>query len=158
GAREGGAWRPMSSTPNRVLANRYELESILGQGGMADVYLAMDRVLGRRVAVKVLRPHFARDAAFVLRFRREAQAAASLNDPNVVGVYDTGSDDGTHFIVMEYVQGRTLAQVIRDDGPLPPDRAATVAASVASGLAFAHARGIVHRDVKPANVMITPNG
>src|SRR5437773_8886411 len=98
-----------------VLAGRYEIEWLIGHGGMAQVYLGTDRVLGRRVAVKVLGAEFARDDSFVTRFRREAQAAAALTHPNVVGVYDTGSDDGTHFIVMEYVQGKTLAQVISED-------------------------------------------
>src|SRR5438093_13474453 len=93
-----------------VLGGRYEIVSVLGHGGMAQVYLGSDRVLGRQVAVKVLGPQFARDASFVARFRREAQAAASLIHPNVVGVFDTGSDDGIHYIVMEYVPGRTLAQ------------------------------------------------
>jgi tRNA A-37 threonylcarbamoyl transferase component Bud32 len=142
----------------RVLAGRYELESVLGQGGMADVYLATDHVLNRRVAVKILHQQYARDASFVTRFRREAQAAAGLNDPGVVRVYDTGSDDGTHFIVMEYVQGETLLQVIRDEAPLTPGRAASIARDVAGALAVAHAAGIVHRDIKPANIMITPSG
>src|SRR5690348_11949699 len=98
-----------------VLAERYELNGVIGKGGMAEVYMGTDRLLGRQVAVKVLGPQFARDASFVARFRREAQAAAALNHPNVVGVFDTGSDGGTHYIVMEYVQGRTLAAVIRED-------------------------------------------
>jgi eukaryotic-like serine/threonine-protein kinase len=125
---------------------------------MAQVYLGTDRVLGRRVAVKVLGPEFARDDSFVTRFRREAQAAAALTHPNVVGVFDTGSDDGTHFIVMEYVQGKTLAQVISEDAPLLPERAAEIAEAAAAGLAFAHKQGIIHRDVKPGNIMLTPSG
>src|SRR5205085_11615026 len=129
-----------------------------GHGGMAEVYRGTDRVLGRPVAVKVLGRQLARDATFVARFRREAQAAAALNHPNVVSVFDTGSDDGTHFIVMEYVQGKTLAQVIREDGPLLPERAVEIADAVAAGLAFAHRAGIVHRDIKPGNIMITPGG
>jgi len=96
----------------RVLAGRYELERVLGHGGMAEVFLGTDRVLGRPIAVKVLSDRFAGDASFVARFRREAQSAAALNHPNVVGVFDTGSDDGTHFIVMEYVRGKTLSEVI----------------------------------------------
>src|SRR5438093_6625973 len=141
-----------------VLGGRYEIVSLIGHGGMAQVYLGTDRVLGRQVAVKVLGPQFARDDSFVARFRREAQAAAALNHPNVVGVFDTGSDDGTHFIVMEYVHGKTLADVIREDAPLLPERAVEIAESVAGGLAFAHAQGIVHRDVKPGNIMLTPTG
>jgi eukaryotic-like serine/threonine-protein kinase len=141
----------------RVLGGRYEIDSVLGRGGMAEVYLGTDRVLGRRVAVKVLEPQFARDASFVARFRREAQSAAALNHPNVVNVFDTGSDDGTHFIVMEYVQGKTLSQIIQD-APLLPERAVEIAQSVAEALAFAHENGIIHRDVKPGNIMLTPNG
>jgi tRNA A-37 threonylcarbamoyl transferase component Bud32 len=142
----------------RVLGGRYELNDVLGRGGMAEVYLGTDRVLSRQVAVKVLAPSFARDENFVARFRREARAAAALNHPNVVGVFDTGSDDGTHFIVMEYIQGKTLAEVIREDAPLLPERAVEIAESVAGGLAFAHAQGIVHRDVKPGNIMLTSTG
>jgi serine/threonine-protein kinase len=141
----------------RVLAGRYEIDRVLGRGGMAEVYLGTDRVLGRQVAVKVLGPQFSRDASFVTRFRREAQSAAALNHPNVVNVFDTGSDDGTHFIVMEYVQGKTLSQVIKE-GPLLPDRAVEIAQAVAEALAFAHENGIVHRDVKPGNIMLTPAG
>src|SRR5437016_450045 len=146
----------MADTP--VLAERYELLRVLGRGGMAQVYLGTDRVLGRQVAVKVLGSQFSRDSSFVTRFRREAQAAASLTHPNVVGVFDTGSDDGTHYIVMEYVQGKTLAQVIREDAPLLPERAVEIAEAVAGGLAFAHRQGIIHRDVKPGNIMLTPSG
>jgi len=141
-----------------VLGGRYEVTSLLGRGGMASVYLATDRVLGRQVAVKVLSKQFAADASFVERFRREAQAAASLSHPNVVGVYDTGSDGNVHYIVMEYVQGRTLADIIRAEGPLLPERAAEIAGGVAAALAFSHRAGIVHRDVKPANIMITRSG
>jgi eukaryotic-like serine/threonine-protein kinase len=142
----------------RVLGGRYEVASLLGQGGMAAVYLGTDRVLGRRVAVKVLDSRFAGDTSFVTRFRREAQAAASLNHPNVVSVFDTGSDDGTHYIVLEYIQGKTLSQVIREDAPLLPERAVEIAESVAAGLAIAHRDGIIHRDIKPGNVMLTPTG
>jgi eukaryotic-like serine/threonine-protein kinase len=141
-----------------VLASRYELDGLLGHGGMADVYHGIDQVLGRQVAVKVLGPQFARDQSFVARFRREAQAAAALNHPNLVSVFDTGSDDGTHYIVMEYVAGTTLAKVIRDEGPLPADRAAAIALAVARALAFAHRAGLVHRDVKPANIMLSGDG
>ena len=125
---------------------------------MATVYRGTDTVLGRPVAVKVLAPRFAGDTTFVERFRREAQSAAAMNHPNIVNVFDTGSDDGTHFIVMELVEGRTLRDVIADDGPLLPERAAEIAEAVAAALAFAHERGIVHRDVKPGNIMITPSG
>ncbi|HEX2068719.1 MAG TPA: Stk1 family PASTA domain-containing Ser/Thr kinase, partial [Actinomycetota bacterium] len=142
----------------KVLGGRYEIGSALGHGGMAEVYLGTDRVLGRQVAVKILSGHFADDESFVARFRREAQSAAALNHPNVVSVFDTGSDDGTHFIVMEYVQGRTLADVIKDDAPLLPERAVEITESAAAALGFAHREGLVHRDVKPGNIMLTPTG
>ncbi len=141
-----------------LLSERYRIEGLLGQGGMAQVYRGTDSVLGRTVAIKVLAPQYARDEAFVQRFRREAQAAARLNHPGVVGVYDTGSDDAVHYIVMEYVAGRTLAEVLASEGRLHPERAAEVAAQVAGALSFAHAAGLVHRDVKPANIMLTPQG
>ena len=147
----------MSAT-TRVLSGRYELSDRLGSGGMAEVYLGRDRVLGRTIAVKTLHVQFAGDPQFIARFRREAQSAAALNHPNIVGVYDTGSDDRTHYIVMEYIEGRTLRDVIREEGPLLPERAAEIAGDVCAALAFAHSHGIVHRDVKPANIMLTKNG
>jgi len=125
---------------------------------MAEVYLGRDRVLGRTIAVKTLHRQYAGDPQFIERFRREAQSAAALNHPNIVGVYDTGSDNGTYYIVMEYVEGRTLRDAIREEGPLLPERAAEIAAEVCEGLSYAHSHGIVHRDVKPANIMLTPNG
>ncbi|MGH2725646.1 MAG: Stk1 family PASTA domain-containing Ser/Thr kinase, partial [Actinomycetota bacterium] len=125
---------------------------------MAEVYLGRDRVLGRTIAVKILLAQFAGDPHFIARFRREAQSAAALNHPHIVGVYDTGSDDGTHYIVMEYIEGRTLRDANREEGPLLPERAAELAGDVCAALAFAHSHGIVHRDVKPANIMITKNG
>jgi serine/threonine-protein kinase len=146
------------SDNRRRLAGRYSVERSVGHGGMAQVYEGTDTVLGRTVAIKVLAPQYARDDAFVARFRREAQAAAKLNHPGVVSVYDTGSDDGVHYIVMEYVAGRTLAQVLEQEGRLQPERAAEIAAQVAHALSFAHAAGIIHRDVKPANIMLAPSG
>jgi len=146
------------ATVARVLANRYELRTEIGRGGMADVYLALDRLLNRRVAVKVLSPAFASDPAFIERFRREAQAAASLSHPNIVAVYDWGRDDDTSFIVMEYVNGRTLRDVLKRYGSLPPSEAARITADIADALEFAHQNGVVHRDVKPGNVLITPEG
>ncbi len=142
----------------RLLGGRYRLEGTIGAGGMAEVHRGTDTVLGRPVAIKVLAPQFARDAAFVERFRREARAAARLNHPNVVNVYDTGSDDGTHYIVMEYVDGRTLADRLASGGALPTAAALELAGAVCRALSAAHRQGIVHRDIKPGNVMVTPEG
>jgi eukaryotic-like serine/threonine-protein kinase len=142
----------------RVFANRYELGEEIGRGGMADVYLAQDRLLDRRVAVKVLSPAFASDPTNFERFRREAQSAAGLNHPNIVAVYDWGEEDGTSYIVMEYVPGQTLRDVIQAYGRLAAPEAARIAAEIADALSFAHEHGVVHRDVKPGNVLITPQG
>jgi len=138
----------------RVFNDRYRIVRHLARGGMAEVYLAHDQLLDRPVALKVLFPEFAADRSFVERFRREARAAANLNHPNIVSIYDWGEEDGTYFIVMEYVDGRTLREVIRGDGPLHPTRAAEIGADIAAGLGFAHRNGVIHRDVKPGNVMI----
>ena len=148
----------MSDPGPTVFNGRYELHRRLGRGGMAEVFLARDQLLDRPVAVKVLFPEFATDPSFVERFRREATAAANLNHPNVVGVYDWGEADSTYFIVMEYVDGRTLSEILRDEGPLHPDRVADVGADVAAALGFAHRNGVVHRDVKPGNVIVTSTG
>lgn len=148
----------MSDESPRVLNDRYEIHSHIARGGMAQVYLARDRVLDRPVAVKELAPEFASDPSFVERFRREAQSAAGLTHANVVSVYDWGSHDGTYFIVMEYVDGPSLSQVIRSEGALHPRRAAEIAGQIADGLGFAHARGVVHRDIKPGNVLLTKSG
>jgi beta-lactam-binding protein with PASTA domain len=142
----------------RVFANRYELGDAIGHGGMADVFLAHDRLLDRDVAVKVLGAPFASDPTNVERFRREAQSAAGLNHPHIVAVYDWGEEDGTSYIVMEYVPGQTLREVIQSYGPIPPMEAARLAAEIADALSFAHAHGVVHRDVKPGNVLVTPQG
>ena len=141
-----------------VLDGRYELDSVLGQGGTARVHRGRDRQLGRPVAVKILASPFDRDRAFVERFRREARAAAGLSHPNIVAVFDTGSDGGTDYIVTELVEGETLAERIRRAGSLPPDEAVAIGVDVARALDAAHERGVVHRDVKPGNVMLTPGG
>ena len=144
--------------PPRILAGRYQLSRPLGSGGMGRVLSGTDRVLERRVAVKILAPHLAQDDKAVSRFRREARSAAGLAHPSIVSVYDSGSENGWHYLVMEHVEGRTLGQILREEGPLHPRRAAEIAADLARALADAHRAGIVHRDVKPGNVMITSEG
>ena len=148
----------MSQQHQVIFNGRYELHRRLGRGGMAEVYLARDQLLDRPVAVKVLFPALATDQGFVERFRREAQAAANLQHPNIVSVFDWGEANGTYFIVMEYVEGMTLAELLRDEGRLHPDRAAEITADIAAALGFAHRNRVVHRDVKPGNVLITRDG
>jgi serine/threonine-protein kinase len=137
---------------------RYRVEQELGRGGMAKVYRGQDTVLGRTVAIKILAPQFADDQDFVHRFRREAQAAARISNHNLVSVFDTGSDDGVHFIVMEYVDGRTLADLIAGGGRILPDRAIEIAIDVCRALEAAHAQGVIHRDIKPGNIMLDEKG
>ena len=155
------------SSETRMLGDRYEVGDVIGRGGMAEVHEGRDRRLGRRVAIKILRPDLARDPSFQARFRREAQSAAALNHPNIVAVYDTGEDllvgpDGTGvvvpYIVMEYVDGMTLRQLLSSGRRLLPERALEITAGVLSALDYAHRHGIVHRDIKPANVMLTRTG
>jgi beta-lactam-binding protein with PASTA domain/tRNA A-37 threonylcarbamoyl transferase component Bud32 len=141
-----------------LLGGRYRLIEPLGEGGMATIYRAHDEQLGRDVAVKVLHPEYGRDSAFVARFRQEAQAAASLNHPNVVNVFDYGTDRAGPFIVMELVDGGDLQSLIREEAPLPPVAAAEIARQIADALAAAHGRGIVHRDIKPSNVLLASGG
>ncbi|HET7722481.1 MAG TPA: Stk1 family PASTA domain-containing Ser/Thr kinase, partial [Acidimicrobiales bacterium] len=140
---------------SQVFTGRYQIVRHLARGGMAEVYLARDLLLDRPVALKVLFPEFATDRSFVERFRREARSAANLNHPNIVSIYDWGEEEGTYFIVMEYVDGLTLRDVIRRQGPLLASRAAEIGADIAAALHFAHVGGVVHRDVKPGNVLIT---
>ncbi|OBH76970.1 serine/threonine protein kinase [Mycobacterium scrofulaceum] len=146
------------TTPQH-LSDRYELGEILGFGGMSEVHLARDVRLHRDVAVKVLRADLARDPSFYLRFRREAQNAAALNHPSIVAVYDTGEAETPTgplpYIVMEYVDGVTLRDIVHTDGPLPPRRAIEIIADACQALNFSHQNGIIHRDVKPANIMIS---
>ncbi|MFI2754959.1 Stk1 family PASTA domain-containing Ser/Thr kinase [Cellulomonas sp. P22] len=152
---------------SRILAGRYEVGELIGRGGMAEVHIGHDTRLGRTVAIKVLRSDLARDPSFQARFRREAQAAASLNHPAIVAVYDTGEDVVTEpsgvvahvpFIVMEYVEGHTVRDILRDGHAVPIEEAAEITAGVLSALEYSHHAGIVHRDIKPANVMLTPTG
>jgi serine/threonine-protein kinase len=137
-----------------VLSGRYETSERLGSGGMSNVYKATDRILERTVAVKILAEHLSDDERFVARFRREALAVAKLIHPNIVQVYDTGVDEGRHYIVMEYVEGRSGAQILQRSGPVEPEIAAEIGIQSCAGLDYAHRRGIIHRDVKPGNLMI----
>jgi serine/threonine-protein kinase len=144
--------------PGEVIAERYELEELVGTGGMSSVYRARDRLLERYVALKVLHPHYADDEEYVERFRREARSVAQLSHPHIVTVIDRGEDGGQQFIVFEYIDGENLKQFIERTGPLPTRRAVELALEVADALAFAHEHGLVHRDVKPQNVLLTPDG
>lgn len=137
-----------------TLGSRYTLVEVLGTGGMATVWRARDTVLGREVAVKVLSPQYAADPGFLARFEREARHAASVSDPRLVTVFDSGIDQGTPFLVMELVTGRTLRQVLAQASPLPAGQAVAIAAAVCEGLDAAHAAGLVHRDITPANIML----
>ncbi len=142
----------------QVLAGRYRLVELLGQGGMATIFRGHDGQLGRDVAVKVLRAEYGRDPAFVARFRQEAQSAAALSHPNVVNVFDYGMEAGDPFIVMEMIDGGDLGAVIKERGTLEPLAAARIAQQIFEALDTAHARGIVHRDIKPTNVLLTSSG
>ena len=141
-----------------VLNERYEITSHIARGGMADVYEGRDTELNRRVAIKVLHAQYSADEAFVKRFRREAQAAANLSHPNIVGIYDWGQSGGTYFIIMEIVEGRSLRDVLKSEGALLPRRATEIAAETAAALSVAHQAGLVHRDVKPGNVLLAKDG
>ena len=137
-----------------TLSGRYETDERLGSGGMSNVYKATDRILERTVAVKILAEHLSDDDRFVARFKREALAVAKLIHPNIVQVYDTGVDEGRHYIVMEYVSGRSGAQILQRQGPVEPEVAAEIGIEACAGLDYAHRRGIIHRDVKPGNLMV----
>lgn len=142
----------------RVIGGRYEILQRLGAGGMATVYLANHRLLERKVAVKILNPEYASDEEFVRRFRREAQAAASLSHPNIVSIYDVGHEGDIHYIVMEYVPGETLKELINREGPLPVRRAVDIATQICDALVCAHRNRIIHRDIKPHNILLTEDG
>ena len=150
----------------RRLGNRYEVGALLGRGGMAEVHEGRDLRLGRRVAVKILKPDLAADPTFLARFRREAQSAAALNHPHIVAVYDTGDDQlgesptaaTVPYIVMELVEGITLREVLATGNPLVPERALQITSEILAALDYSHRHGIIHRDIKPANVMLTTAG
>src|SRR5437660_12084199 len=141
---------------DRVFDGRYRIVRRLGAGGMANVYLAEDQELGRRVAIKMLNDRHAHDEQFVERFRREAKNAAGLSHPNVVSIYDRGEAEGTYYIAMEYLDGRSLKELIVKRGPAPIGIAVDYARQILAALRFAHRHGIVHRDIKPHNVLVNP--
>ncbi|HTA36228.1 MAG TPA: protein kinase, partial [Solirubrobacteraceae bacterium] len=144
--------------PDTVIDGRYKVISRVGSGGMADVYLAEDQLLGRQVAVKLLHHHFAEDQEFVERFKREASSAAGLSHQNIVGIFDRGEWQGTYYIAMEYVAGRSLKTLVREQGPLDPVQAIDIVIQILRAARFAHRRGVIHRDLKPHNVIIDEEG
>src|SRR3954451_12866603 len=144
--------------PEAMIDGRYRLLHRVGSGGMADVWCAEDQQLGRRVALKLLHRRFSEDPEFVERFKREASAAASLQHPHVVSVYDRGEWDGTYYIAMEFLDGRSLKQVVRDEAPLSSTLAVDITIQVLRAARFAHRRGIIHRDIKPHNVIVDREG
>ena len=143
---------------SKLLLGRYEIIEKIGEGGMSVVYKAKDRLLNRYVAIKILRPEFIKDENFVENFRKESQAAAGLSHPNIVNVYDVGREGNIHFIVMELIDGKSLSQIIEEQGRLDYKDAINIAQQVASALSLAHKNQIIHRDVKPHNILITSSG
>ena len=143
---------------NKVLAGRYELFERIGEGGMTVVYKAKDKLLNRFVAIKILKPQFINDSKFIDSFRRESQAAASLSHPNIVNIYDVGREGNIHYIVMELIEGKTLSDYIKEQGAMSYPKVIALSKQIAAALSFAHKNHIIHRDVKPHNIMITPNG
>ena len=143
---------------NKLLAGRYELIEKIGDGGMAVVYKAKDKLLNRYIAIKILRPEFTKDASFVENFKRESQAAAGLSHPNIVAVYDVGREGNINYIVMELIDGRTLSDIIAEEAPMDYRKVIDITRQVASALSVAHNNKIIHRDVKPQNIMITKDG
>src|SRR6266849_2606165 len=144
--------------PGTMIDGRYRVRSRVGSGGMADVYLAEDELLGRQVAVKLLHHHFAEDQEFVERFRREASSAAALSHPNIVGIFDRGEWQGTYYIAMEYVAGRSLKVALRQDGAMDAPSAIDIVVQILRAARFAHKRGVIHRDLKPHNVILDEEG
>lgn len=142
----------------KVLGGRYEIIEKVGEGGMAVVYKAKCRLLNRYVAVKILRDELTTDEEFIDKFRRESQAAASLSHPNIVGIYDVGVEDDIHYIVMEYIEGKTLKEIINEKGKLTPKETIDYTIQIAEALRHAHKNRIVHRDIKPHNIMVTEDG
>ena len=142
----------------KLLMGRYELVEKIGEGGMAVVYKAKDRLLNRYVAVKILRPEYTRDAQFVDSFRRESQAAAGLESPNIISIYDVGREGNIHFIVMEYIDGMSLSDVIKVEAPMDYKAAIAITKQIASALSVAHSHNIIHRDIKPHNIMMKSDG
>ena len=141
-----------------ILGNRYQIIRKIGDGGMAFVYEAKDKLLNRTVAVKVLRPEFVDDEEFLKKFKREAEAVASLSHPNIVNVYDVGEDGKVHYIVMEYIDGQNLKDIIKNEGTLDEYTALDITKQIAMALSAAHKKGIVHRDIKPHNILISNEG
>ena len=155
------------SQSDRIIGGRYEISQLIGRGGMAEVHIGTDTRLNRIVAIKILRQDLARDPVFQARFRREAQSAANLNHPSIVAVYDTGEEtitasDGAEikvpYIVMEYVEGHTVRELLTDGNPVPLEEAVEIVSGVLDALEYAHHQNLVHRDIKPGNVMITTTG
>ena len=142
----------------KLLAGRYELIEKIGDGGMAVVYKARDRLLNRFIAIKILKPEFAKDQNVIDSFRRESQSAAALSHPNIVSIFDVGREGNIHFIVMELIEGETLSNIIDEEGPLDYHRVINITKQIASGLSFAHENGIIHRDIKPHNILMTKEG
>ncbi|MDR0357683.1 MAG: protein kinase, partial [Clostridiales Family XIII bacterium] len=142
----------------KILAGRYEIHEKIGDGGMAVVYKARDKLLSRMVAIKILRPEFAKDMSFVESFRRESRAAAGMSHPNIVNIYDVGKEGSIYYIVMELVEGKPLSDIIAEKAPLDYKYTINIAEQVAAALSVAHRNNIIHRDVKPHNILITPDG
>ena len=145
-------------TPGTLLGERYEIIKKIGAGGMSIVYKAKDNRLQRYVAIKELREEFVQDEEFVVKFRKEALSAASLSHPNIVGIYDVGSDKEVHYIVMEYIEGKTLKEVIATDGPFDSKTVLELGVQMVSALKHAHQKKIIHRDIKPQNILLTNDG